>query len=255
MKTKLPLEKSTNRSSVSETGHYKNVTNLNALKVFAEGLGSDYAPQKVILTLSELTALVTEATNLHDDVRNQINSTALAVDQRQLVYENVKPLSTKVINTMGSTNVLAKTIEDAKSINAKIQGTRIKMKAKSDNPEEQTPGNSVSRQSYDSIYENFKSLNNLVQQDGNYIPTETDVNIAGLTAKETAMFTANQDIASQTNNLSNKRIVRNNRFYVGDESLIAVARGVKKYIRGKYGVTSPQFAQIRSLLFKDLGIK
>lgn len=30
----------------NETGHYKNVVSLNALKVFAEGLGTGYAPQK-----------------------------------------------------------------------------------------------------------------------------------------------------------------------------------------------------------------
>ena len=242
-------------NSNSETGHYKNVANLNALKVFAEGLGTEYTPQKDTLKIPNLTMLVDEATVLHNAVRDQINTVTLGVDSRQLVFENVKPLCTKVINTMGSTNVLPKTIEDAKFINAKIQGFRIKKKTAAENPEEENKSNSVSRQSYDSIYENFKSLNNLIQQDSNYSPAETDVNIAGLTTKENEMLVANQNITSLTNDLSNKRILRNNRFYVGDESLIAVASGVKKYIRGKYGVSSPQFAQIKNLIFKDLGIK
>ena len=156
---------------------------------------------------------------------------------------------------MGSTNVSPKTIEDAKFINAKIQGTRIKKKTTTENPEEVNINNSVSRQSYDSIYENFKSLNNLMQQDSNYNPAETDVSVAGLTTKENEMLVANQNITTQTNDLSNKRILRNNKFYVGDTSLIAVASSVKKYIRGKYGVNSPEFTQIKKLDFKDLGIK
>ena len=241
--------------SNSETGHYKNVVNLNALKVFAEGLGAEYTPQKDSLKLPNLITFVNEATTLHYEVRDQINTVSLSVDNRQLVFENVKPLSTKVINTMGSTNVLPKTIEDAKFINAKIQGTRIKKKPDTETPEEEAKSNSVSRQSYDSIYENFKTLNNLMQQDGNYNPAETDVNVAGLTTKENEMLAANQNITAQTNDLGNKRILRNNRFYVGDISLIAVASGIKKYIRGKYGVNSPQFTQIKNLAFKDLGIK
>ena len=218
MKTKLESG-NTNRSSVSETGHYKNVVNLNTLKVFTEGLGAEYTPQKDVLKIPNLTTLLDDATRLHNEVKEQINTVSLAVDQRQLVFENVKPLSTKVINTMSSTNVLQKTIEDAKFLNAKIQGTRIKSKTQEVTSEEEAKSNSVSRQSYDSIYENFKSLNNLMQQDSNYNPEETEVSVSGLTTKENDMFAANQDITSKTNDLSNKRILRNNRFYVGDESL------------------------------------
>lgn len=38
-------------SSQSETGHYKNVVNLKALKTFATGLGAEYTPQKDSLKL------------------------------------------------------------------------------------------------------------------------------------------------------------------------------------------------------------
>ena len=85
----------------NETGHYKNVVSLNALKVFAEGLGTGYAPQKDSLKLPSLILLVTETNALHNAVKDQANTVSLGVDARQLVYENVKPLSTKVINTMG----------------------------------------------------------------------------------------------------------------------------------------------------------
>ena len=100
-------------SSQSETGHYKNVANLKALKTFAAGLGDNYTPQKDTLKLSYLETLVTEVTTLHENVKNQQNTVALAVDNRQLVFENIKPLATKIINTMSATNVNEKTIEDA----------------------------------------------------------------------------------------------------------------------------------------------
>lgn len=252
MKTTLQTKSTNTTSSVSETGHYKNVVSLNALKVFADGLGRDYAPQKESLKIPNLITLIDEATTLHNTVKDQINTVTLAIDQRQLVFENIKPLCTKIINTMSSTNVLPKTIEDAKFFNAKIQGARIKSKTATEEGKDETNTNSVSRQSYDSTYENFRSLNNLLQQDTNYNPVEADVNITGLTSKENDMLAANKNIALLTNDLSNKRIQRNNLFYIGEESLIAVARGVKKYIRGKFGVNSPQFAQIRNIIFSDM---
>ena len=239
----------------NETGHYKNVASLNALKVFAESLGGAFAPQKEILQLQNLQNLVNEVNALHNAVREQINTTALSVDQRQLVFQNVKPLSTRVINTMSSTNVNEATIKDAKFFNAKIQGSRIKKKTAETDPEKERNTNSVSRQSYDSIYENFSNLNDLLIQDGNYNPTETDINNAALTTKQDEMLAANQNIAMKLTELANKRIMRNNRFYVDGNCLINVGRGIKQYIRGKYGVQSPEFAVIKNLLFRDLKIK
>lgn len=239
----------------NETGHYKNVVGLNALKVFAEGLGAAYAPQKESLTLPNVVLLVDEVNALHDAVRNQINSASLGVDNRQLVFHNVKPMSTRVINTMSSTNVSPKTIEDAKFFNAKIQGTRIASKVKSKDPEKETAANSVSRQSYDSIYENFRSLNNLLLQDRNYQPTEADINNDGLTTKQNEMLAANENITLQLNDLATKRILRNSRFYIDEDGLLEVAKGIKKYIRGKFGIQSAEWAQISNINFKDNRIK
>lgn len=242
-------------SSNSETDHYKNVANLKALKTFAVGLGDNYTPQKDSLKLSFLETLVIEVTTLHENVKNQQNTVTLAVDNRHLVFENLKQLSTQIINTMGATNVTAKTIEDAKTINAKIQGTRVDKKKKVENPEATTSNISISRQSYDSLYENFKNLNNLLQQDGNYNPSETNLNITGLTTKENQMLQANETIGIENNTLQNNRIIRDKRFYKDEDGLLKVAQGVKKYIRGKFGVTSPEFAQIKGLQFKDYSKK
>jgi hypothetical protein len=236
-------------SSQSEKGHYKNVVNLKALKTFAIGLGVDYTPQKDSLKLTFLETLVLETTQLHEEVKDQDNTVAIAVDNRQLVFENIKPLATRIINTMGSTNVNAKTIEDAKPINAKIQGTRIDKKKTIDDTEKNTI--SVSRQSYDSLYENFRSLVNLLEQDSKYNPIEADLNIVGLIAKKEEMLQANENVSSENYTLENRRILRDKRFYKDEDCLINVAKGVKKYIRGKYGINSPQFAQIKGLKFTD----
>lgn len=236
------------RASVSETGHYKNVVNLNALKVFVEGLGGQYNPQKEILSLSNLALLVDETNALHNDVKDQFNTVTLGIDRRQVIFSDVKSLSGRIVATMGSTNVTPKTIEDAKFILAKIRGTRIG-KTNGINSV------SVSRLSYDSIYENFRSLRDLLKQDGKYNPQEFDFSIAGISQKESEMLSANRSIQADLNDLATKRNRRNARFYVGDDCLIAVARAIKLYIRGKFGVKSPEFRQVKTLVFKDLGIK
>jgi hypothetical protein len=239
----------------NETGHYKNVTSLQALKVFAEGLGTDYNPQKDALKLPSIILLSESSIRLHDEVRNQINTVSLTVDERQLVFENVKPLSTRVINTMSSTNVDPKTITDAKFFNAKIQGSRIGKKTKSEDGEKDGSSTSVSRQSYDSLYENFKSIVDLLEQDGNYTPFESELTIAGLTTKLNEMKAANEAITLQVNTLGQKRILRNSKFYVDSDCLITVGREIKKYIRGKFGIKSAQFSQISHITFKDYKLK
>lgn len=239
-------------SSQSETGHYKNVVNLKALKTFANGLGTEYTPQKETLQLPFLEALVTEMTNLHQDVKDQANTLSIAIDERQLVFQDVKPLATKIINTMSSTNVDFKLIEDAKAINAKIQGVRVNKKKQTENPDQPINNISVSRQSYDSLYENFRSLVNLLEQDNKYSPLEEEVSIVGLTAKATRLLQANEINATESNTLENLRILRNKRFYQDEDCLLNVAKDFKKYIRGKFGVNSPQFAQISGLEFKEI---
>lgn len=239
----------------NETGHYKNVVNLNALKVFAEGLGTQYNPQKDSLKLPNLILLTDNANALHNAVRDQINTLSLSVDQRQLIFKDIRLLATRVLNTAVSTNVDPKTIEDAKFYNAKIQGIRIKKKAAVKDGEEQEPANSVSRQSFDSLYENFRSLNDLLIQDGNYKPLETDITNTALTARQNEMLAANQEIGIQLNDLAAKRILRNNMFYLADNSLMEVAKGIKKYIQGKYGFQSAEYNQVKSLSFRDLKMK
>ena len=208
-----------------------------------------------MLQLSFINSLIDEATILHNKVKDQANTTGIAINNRQIIFEPVKPLCTKIINTMGSTDVNPKTIEDAKTINAKIQGTRIKKIVLKENEEVNDKTVSVSRQSYDSIYENFRSLRDLAQQDGGYNPNEVDVEIVTLTDVENQMLAANENVENENIILGNKRVVRDKRFYKDSDGLLEVARAFKKYIRGKYGVTSPQFAQISQIQFKDLGIK
>lgn len=241
--------------SNSESGHYKNVVNFKTLKIFAEGLGAAFNPQKETLKLSFMETLLIEAIKAHNNVKEQNNTVAIAIDNCQLVFENIKPFSTRIINTMSSTDVDQKTIEDAKSINAKIQGRRINKKEKPTNTEETDNRISVSRQSYDSYYENFKSLRNLLEQDGKYSPLEEDINLAGLTTKENDMLAANEDVTTKSNSLETLRIVRNKVLYTNENSMIVVAKGVKKYIRGKFGISSPEFAQIKNLEFKHLSKK
>ena len=144
---------------------------------------------------------------------------------------------------------------EAKTINAKIQGTRIKKIKVEQNEEINLKTISVSRQSYDSIYENFKNLRDLAQQDGGYNPEETDINTAALTALENEMLAANENVDKENTILVNKRIARDKRFYTDQDGLLEVAKAVKKYIRGKYGVNSAEFAQISNLIFKNLNNK
>ena len=198
----------------------------------------------------------------HNDLQSKENTLSLAIDDRQVVFQNIQKFCTQIINFLSSTNVSTKTIEDANSINAKIQGVRINKKAKSTTTEvadttEITPIKtiSVSHLSYDNIYDNFKNLIDLLSKDNSYSSEDDQFKIVNLQTKRDSMLSANDNVKTIENEVNNTRKERDQIFYIGEASMLVVAKGIKKYFSGKYGVTSPEFAQIKGIAFKDMSKK
>lgn len=253
----------TNKKSTSETGHYKTVVEFNTIKVILEQMGTEYKPQKEILKLANVETKLTAAKEIQDIEMSQENTLSLAIDNRQNVYFEIKPFCTQIINLLSSTNVGTKTIQNAIAINAKIQGIRI---GKKTNKTATTAGTatptklntktiSVAQLSYDSIHKNFKALIDLLQQDGNYAPEDAQYTIVSLQAKADNMALANENTTKNTVELGKKRIARDKFFYTDKDSVIQIGKDIKKYIRGKYKLTSPEFAQVKNLKFTDLSKK
>ena len=248
-------------ASTSETGHAKNVANFEDLISFCTGYGATYNPTKAAIKLTALNTLRTTALGTLTTVTTANTAFMNATNTRQLIFEPLKKMATRIVNALAATDATQQTIDDAKTINRKIQGARKGSSAKpitppTSDPNAPTPspapeGNqiSVSQQSYDALVDNFKKLVSLVGSEPTYAPNEADLKVAALSTLASTLVTNNTTVITATTTISNARIARNTALYTNKTGLYDIAQEVKNYVKSVFGTTSPQYKQISGIKF------
>ncbi|MDA3616065.1 hypothetical protein, partial [Polluticaenibacter yanchengensis] len=79
----------------SETGHAKNVANLETLISFCNGYGATYNPAKEALSIVKLKQLQTEANDCLLQTKRAKTNFDNATNARQEAFKGLKPLATK----------------------------------------------------------------------------------------------------------------------------------------------------------------
>ena len=260
-------------ASTSETGHAINVANFEDLISYCIGYGGSYNPVKLALQIVAMQGLRTTA---QGNIQN-VNAFAVAlinvINARQLAFDPLKALATRIVNALDATNATDELVKDAKTINRKIQGAR-KTTATTPNPTDPTnpvppvppvppPGPnpiptpvpptpqqiSVSQQSYDSLLENFNRLILLVASEPTYTPNEVDLQVATLTGLAATLAVQNTAVINATTNLSNARITRDTTLYAPNTGLYDIQLEVKKYVKSVFGASSQQYRQVSRIKF------
>ncbi len=253
-------------ASTSETGHAKNVANFEDLISFCTAYGASYNPVKLALQIMALQTLRLTAQGTLQSVIAFATNFINAVNARQIAFDPIKALATRIVNALSATNASSELIKDAKSINRKIQGARKGGSKKTDPtipvpPVPPGPGPvptpnpqqiSVSQQSYDSLLQHFNALIALVASEPTYMPNEMDLQVATLTAQSANLAAKNTDVINATTNLSNARITRNATLYANQTGLYDIAQEVKKYVKSVFGASSEQYKQVSGIKFKKI---
>jgi len=91
-------------ASNSETGHAKNVANFEDLISFCQGYGTNYNPSKVSIQLASLNTLRTTAQGTITAVTGANTIFINATNARQLVFEPIKGLATRIVNALSATD-------------------------------------------------------------------------------------------------------------------------------------------------------
>lgn len=257
----------------SETGHNINVAHINQLNEMIITYGPIYNPAKTRLKLAELQALYTAGGVQISKVQTAKNFYSTTVDDRENAFLNTKQFTTQIIGIMAGTNVTKALIKDAKSINKRIQGTRI------DNPNtppiinDETPTteptepqpeenniqndplgkkHSISRQSHISIQENFADLVDLLDNATGYDPNEIQFQIPQLKAYSESLKEANEKIDFAVAQVKDKRINRNQFLYTPETGLVDTALEAKDYIKGLFGASSPEYQAADAIRFRNI---
>ena len=208
--------------------------------------------------------------SLQQQAVNAIQSTKVskaaldnAINDRRNAFADLKSVSTKIINALTVSGTTSLAVDDAKTINRKIQGIRASKKtvtapqvsapAQHDASAAATPpadkSISVSQQSYDSQIDQFAKLIEVITQNTSYNPNEAELQVKSLSVKLANMKTCNTTFINRYIAGSNDRIVRDNVLYTPQNGLVPTALEIKKYIKSVFGATSQQYKQVNSVQF------
>ena len=244
-------------ASTSEKGNAKNVANFQQLISFVTGYGAAYAPSKKELELPQLNTLLTASQAKLADVVSKKTSFNNAVNDRVAAFKDLKPLATRLVNALQTTDASKEKIADAKGYNKKLQGDKGKAPEAPEapgDPNAPIPDSiSSSQQSYDQQVQHFAGIISVLESESSYTPNETDLQVATLQAKQEDLSNKNKIIADAYTDVSNSRVSRDKTLYTSKINLFTVASEVKKYIKSVFGATSPEFAQVKGIEFTQKG--
>ncbi|MBI3521383.1 MAG: hypothetical protein HY062_18740 [Bacteroidetes bacterium] len=245
-----------------ETGHSKNVANLEDLISFCVGYGATYNPSKAAIKVANLNTLLATAKANIAAVNTTLTAFHNATNAREIAFEPLRPLGTKILNALIACGASGQTINDFKTLNRKVQGKRAGSKltkadagkvaapTPSDPLPEPTDTNiSAAQLSYDSYMDHYGKIIALLTTEPLYLPNETALKLPALNALMTSLTTTNTAVINATTAYSNARIARNKTLYLAGTGLCDTVKDVKAYVKSVFGATSPEYKQISKIKF------
>ncbi|MDD3080383.1 MAG: hypothetical protein PHH37_14950 [Paludibacter sp.] len=242
-------------ASTSESGHAKNVTNLETLITAITAFGTSYNPSRGNLKLTTLQTLLTATKESFNQVNTTQSSYSIAVDAREVTFSSFGKLVTRISNALKASDITTQVDESAQTIIRKLRGKRAGTKLTDEEKATlQAEGKevtqiSVSQMGYDSRLDNFEKLITLLSTVSEYSPNEEELKVESLQAVYNDLKTKNTDVITNYIQLDNARNSRNDVLYKESTGLVDIASDSKTYIKSVFGATSPQYKQISKLTF------
>lgn len=242
-------------TNTSETGHAKNVTNLESLITSIIALETSYNPSRDSIKLPALQALLTASTESLNAVNIAQAAYSNAVAARKVAFEPFSKLITRVMNSLKASGASTQVVQSARTIVRKLQGRRASAKITEEEKKaleaegKEVNQISASQMSFDNRIENFDRLIMLLSSIPLYNPNEAELKVEALKALHNQLKEKNTEVILPIVQLSNSRMNRNKILYNENTGLVDVALDSKTYIKSIFGATSPQYKQISKLRF------
>ena len=242
-------------TNTSETGHAKNVTNLESLITSIVALETSYNPSRDSIKLPALQALLTASKESLNAVNIAQATYSNAVAARKVAFEPFGKLITRVMNSLKASGTSTQVVQSARPIVRKLQGRRASAKITEEEKKaleaegKEVNQISASQMSFDNRIENFDRLIMLLSSIPLYNPNEEELKVETLKALHNQLKEKNSEVILPIVQLSNSRMTRNKILYSENTGLVDVALDSKTYIKSIFGATSPQYKQISKLRF------
>ena len=244
-------------TNTSETGHAKNVTNLESLITSIIALETSYNPSRDSIKLTSLQTLLTASTESLNAVNIAQAAYSNAVAARKVAFEPFSKLITRVMNSLKASGASTQVVQSARTIVRKLQGRRASAKITEEEKKaleaegKEVNQISASQMSFDNRIENFDRLIMLLSSIPLYNPNEAELKVETLKALHNQLKEKNTEVILPIVQLSNSRISRNKILYKENTGLVDIALDSKTYIKSVFGATSPQYKQVSRLYFKN----
>lgn len=231
-----------------ETGNAKNVANLQKL-IEQVTVYTAYNPSIDNLKIENLNTLYTTALGSLSSVEEKRNANKSAIHTRQQAYENLKPTCTRIINQLDILGLSSGTLDQAKSFNRLIQGSKKKKEETNVEENQESKSVSTSRQSYTQLADNFSKLLQLLSSIPSYNPNIEELKLATLNTYLTSLTNSTQVVDKTEAELNIKLIERNSILYADGTGLYTIAQNVKKYVKSVYGANSEEYSKVSKIKF------
>ena len=242
-------------STQFETDHAKNVANFKTLINHLNRFGTNYNPAKDSLKIPHLNTIATKAQTDLDNVIDKKTDFNNAVINRSRAFENLQPLTTRLVNALKATDAPPQRVDDAKGFQRKLQGKRAKAIPTPADENQPVPVTiSASQRSYDQQIQHFAGLISVLKSEVSYKPNEGELKIDVLTAKKNELMEKNDEVSVAHTIIATARIERNQTFYDNNSGLVSTALEIKNYVKSAYGASSPQYKQISGIQFKHINV-
>lgn len=260
------------KRSKSETGHFKNLMNFEDLLARFNALMGRYNPARPELQLGSLQQLFQEAQMVMERLTTASTMNDTATNTRADLFDKLGPTTTSVVNYLIAGGASAKTIEDAKGFQRKMQGVRAGKKGtEPDAPTEETDAaamandgtekditeedktRSAAQLSYDLKIEHFSKLLSLAQNEPTFQPREEELQIGALQNFLQQLRMANTAKAYADAELEAARRERTRVFYHPETGLVARALQAKAYAKAVLGASSEDYKHIHRINFRMIG--
>ena len=238
------------KSSVSETGHNKNVANFcSAYQILTE-MGAIYNPSNSNLLLANLQpkklslgATITVLNNKKPIYKN-------AVSDREIAIAPMGQRMSKALNYSKSITISDTDKENIANQVKKIRGDRKPKTVNLDNAEIETI--STSQMSYDSRIANLATLINQFSSHPEYAPNETEIQVTTLQAYHEELTTLSSLVNSAGNALITARKDRNQILYFDDLNIIQLIKDIKSYVKSLGNVAQLYYKALVKLKFSEI---
>lgn len=247
LKSTKPTKK---KSSVSETGHNKNVANFSTAYQIFEEMGSLYNPSNSNLLLTNLAPIKVSLSAVITVLNDKKPVYKNAVADREIEIAPLGKITTRALNSAKSTSISTTDKDNLESQAKKIRGDQKPKKINPDTAE--IDAISTSQMSYDSRIANLDTFTSQLASHPEYAPNETEIQIISLKNYHKRLTILSGLVNSSGNELITARKKRNDILYYNETNIIQLIKEIKAYLKSLGQAGEPYYKALVKLQFKDI---